>query len=219
MLRTPFRAVWHVLKNIWRDELIDTPKYCSADTPAAECMWTCVENFSEHPALHKITAENWKLTPEDEHYHEVVTKAICETPFWPGDHLEAASTVEASFWPIHPTLDRLIQYKDMVTPFKNMDWATLSRSSTCTSSNTDCKGHNAFDPTYFVSTVKDLSTGGFEKSHLTNAEMRNAVNPSKEYYRMPYLYNHFEWKHCADFDFKSVEDIDASSRMQYLGVS
>ena len=35
---------------------------------------------------------------------DIADEVICDKSFWPGDHLEAASPVEASFWPIHPTV-------------------------------------------------------------------------------------------------------------------
>ena len=44
-------------------------------------------------------------------------KSFCDSTYYPGDHLEAASPAEASFWPIHPTLDRLLQYKALAEPF------------------------------------------------------------------------------------------------------
>lgn len=35
---------------------------------------------------------------------DIANEVVCDKKFWPGDHLEAASPVEASFWPIHPTV-------------------------------------------------------------------------------------------------------------------
>jgi hypothetical protein len=32
-----------------------------------------------------------------------------------GDHLEASSAADVSFWPIHPTLERLLHYKMYTT--------------------------------------------------------------------------------------------------------
>lgn len=208
-----------MLKVLWRHELIETPKYCSADTPTKDCMWTCVDNFAEHEEVKRFSILQLRITPNETNFKEIVTKAYCETPFWPGDHLEAASPVEASFWPIHPTLDRLIQYKDMVAPFEDMNWASLNPVKTCDNVKiTLCKGHNAYDYTYFTVTVMDSSGSSFEVKYITNEEMRNAMHPSKDFYKLPYLYAHFEWPHCeeAGVNFAHVEDIDTSEGLKYL---
>merc|ERR1719502_9864 len=142
----------------------------------------------------------------DKEMKEVAEEMFCNHKYWPGDHLEAASPAEASFWPIHPTLDRLIQYRAQARPFTDMSWATVD--TTCNMASTDCKGHNAYDATYFQATVFDTDFNTYVKTHLTNVEMRNAINPTKEYYRMSYLYNNFEWTHCekVGVSFKKVEN-------------
>ena len=43
---------------------------------------------------------------------------------YPGDHLESASPTDPSFWPIHPTLERLLHLKYMIGGFINSTWAT-----------------------------------------------------------------------------------------------
>jgi hypothetical protein len=186
-----------MLKNLWRSRLLETPKFCSPDTPVKECMWHGVENFADHPKVQKYVLEIWGIGKETENYEEILRRAILQTPYWPGDHLEAASPAEVSFWPIHPTIDRLVQYRDQARPFTDTSWANIS--STCVETATDCKGHNAYDVTYYQSTVWDSDLKTYTKAHLTNIEMRNALNPTKEYYRMSYLYNHFEWTHCEEF--------------------
>ena len=130
----------------------------------------------------------------------------------PGDHLEAASPIEASFWPIPPTLDRLLQYKDLVDPFTDKDWdlsATLGDDyRVCGSPNpdVDCLGHHAGDLTYWASVSLDEATGGYVKSYLTNQEVQAAALPRSSKYALPYIYDHFRWDHCSDVgvDFKSV---------------
>merc|ERR1719421_1197882 len=51
-------------------------------------------------------------------------KIFCETPFTPGEQIEAASPADVSFWPVHPTMDRLLQYKRMAQDFTNNYWGT-----------------------------------------------------------------------------------------------
>ena len=39
-----------------------------------------------------------------------------------GDHLESASPLDPSFWPVHPTLERLWQFKKMAGLFDDETW-------------------------------------------------------------------------------------------------
>ena len=36
--------------------------------------------------------------------------------------MEAASPLDASFWPIHPAVDRLLQFRRVVNPFIDATW-------------------------------------------------------------------------------------------------
>ena len=97
----------------------------------------------------------------------------CSTAFSPGEQLEAGSPVDASFYPIHPTMERLLHYKRMVNDFDNIAWEnTVTEEGTvyCTQgdsgyfaqeyfdidifNDTDCMGHHAVDLTIFSSTWK-----------------------------------------------------------------
>lgn len=110
---------------------------------------------------------------------------------------EAGSPIEALFWPIHPTMDRLLQYKDLVQPFQDKTYDGFNESGyACLSSMDGCLGHNAEDLTYWQS-VHLAPDGTYSKSYRTNEEVRNAILPTGEY-QMPYIYNSFEWKHCDD---------------------
>jgi hypothetical protein len=121
--------------------------------------------------------------------------------------LEAASPIEASFWPIHPTLDRLLQYKDMVKPFTTKEWAAEG-DDVCVyyerpvadpdddGVETNCEGHHAYDLTFWRTVSYDSTTGAYVKSYLTNQELRNKILPSTEAYGMPYIYDNFLWEHC-----------------------
>ena len=202
------------LKNAWKAELIEMPKYCAADTPVSECKWVCAEDFAENPTAEKLAQIFFNIDKAHDHYEQVVTRIACETPFWPGDHLEAASPVEASFWPIHPTIDRMTQYKQVVRPFTDRSWAT-GPACNAPGKAGNCFGHNAYDVTFFESTVLNITTNSYEKRHLTNQQVRESTNPIShasmatmtedwQYavvqpgYAMPYVYNHFEWHHCEE---------------------
>ena len=133
-------------------------------------------------------------------------QVVCDTPYWPGDHLEAASPVEASFWPIHPTLDRLFQYKQLVRPFADKTWEADGETD-CLVSASGCDGHHAYDLTYFKAVLSNAD-GKFDSKHMTNIEMRDAMDP-RDSYSLPYMYNHFDWTHCDEIGivFKDVAHV------------
>ena len=132
--------------------------------------------------------------------------------------MEAASPIEASFWPIHPTLDRLLQYKDMVKPFTTKEWAAEG-DDVCVyyerpvadpdddGVETNCEGHHAYDLTYFKAVLSNAD-GKFDSKHMTNIEMRDAMDP-RDSYSLPYMYNHFDWTHCDEIGivFKDVAHV------------
>ena len=207
-----------LLKNLWRDWLIEMPESCSPDASVAECTWTCKEDISsDHWAMVFLDMLNMSKSdqgPMD--FKEIAHEVICDTTYWPGDHFEGASPIEASFWPIHPTLDRLFQYKDMTDPLKDLAWHNITGVMCQTSVNktsaevykSDCLGHNAEDLTYWKSVNKDAATGAYSASYLTNIEVRDKSMPVTGDYALPYIYDHFEWDHCAELgvNFREVPE-------------
>ena len=134
-----------VIKNMYRRSLRACPAYCSTDTPADACVCSC-------PALDADAATgnatfllakylDAKILPSgalQEKFTrlsaveadggggvEVLTRAIrtlCTTTVEVGDQLESASPNDISFWPIHPTLERLYLWKKLNTVFANESW-------------------------------------------------------------------------------------------------
>lgn len=164
----------------------------------------------EASSLATETPDNDDNTESTSHSHrwnesdidKILQKVYCDTKFWPGDHLEAASPVETSFWVIHPTLDRLMQYKVLAMPWVDSNWT--SGSSTCTAA-TDCLGHNPEDLTFWTSVMKSPDGGEFRKAYTTNEELRRLLDPRVNY-SLPYIYDDFKWPHCAKdgWPFKEV---------------
>merc|ERR1711998_743890 len=91
------------------------------------------------------------LNPEEFTESQQVTfvkTMICNTAYVSGDQLEAGSPSDPSFWTIHPTVDRLLQYKHIANEFENDDWGNVAGdTSYCTTSNSgsDCEGHKVDD--------------------------------------------------------------------------
>ena len=123
------------------------------------------------PANQQIEVENY----DNATIMEIADIILCDTTYWPGDQFEAASPVEASFWSIHPTLDRLLQYKELVFPFKSRVWDTSGQKYCTAVSSTDCLGHHAYDLAFWP-VVHELD-GVYVQSYLTNQEIRDAIRP------------------------------------------
>lgn len=127
-----------------------------------------------------------------------------------GDHLESASTSDPSFWPIHPTQERLLQLKYMTGGFYNFTWPTAAKGSyvcnhaNCfTSPDADkdyydscCYGHFEYDQ------LMDFTTGNRSKGFgPTNYDILTGSDPRSEEYSMTYIYSNFDFSHCdEDFD-------------------
>ena len=196
-----------VLKNMWRSEMIEMPKYCSE---GSECTVQCVKDSNKF--VHKFTAQlkGFGGVPDDimSNFTEaaimdMADRLLCGKQLYPGDHLEAASPVEASFWPIHPTLDRLYQYKTLVDPFHGTAWDVTvmddgddDAHKFCElDSDSDCLGHHPGDLTVGTSVVRQ-SSGAYTLETVSNAEALAAVTPGSGY-TMPYVYQNFKWAHCT----------------------
>lgn len=193
-------AVITYVKSAWRMKLVESP-VCSDDVHQKKCVLKCrgdVKTDTHFMAeakdfLLSRTNATWldRLSYNDQ--AEAVNTILCEIPYVSGDQLEAGSPVDPSFWPIHPTMDRLLQYKHMVNEFVDQGWANPDGATKFCSSDTTCRGHNAFDITPFKSMVMDTE-GNYREMELTNAELYKLAHPA--HYSLAYVYEHFEWKHC-----------------------
>lgn len=212
-----------MLKNMWRYGVINTPKYCSRDASPSQCMWKCSTNHSvfNDEYVSEFFSEYIGLN-EGPNSTTVINRVLCETPFWPGDQLEAASPVDISFWPIHPTIERLLQYRSLIRPFITVGWPT-KKNATCFTSTSKCKGHNPEDLTYFKTVYFDISNQTYVTSSLTNEEIRVASIPNNSY-ALSYVYDNFRWEHCngtirygKTISFKEVDENSKATTLSALG--
>merc|ERR1712185_873767 len=97
------------------------------------------------------------------------------------------------------------QYKELVMPFRDNSWP---ENATCiTSTENACRGHHAYDLTFWEATVLDAN-GTYVQRHYTNQEIREMIRPTD--YRMPYVYSQFQWPHCdaQGYVFSSPTDLN-----------
>jgi len=127
--------------------LLEPPSYCSEDAPLSECKMHCFgkENFSDsvleqyvgqimhmqdrgEDLISRKTLNMDRFTREEK--VELIRIIYCDSNFWAGDQLESSSPIESLFWVIHPTMDRLIQYKQITNPFKALAFKNPTGSKT-----------------------------------------------------------------------------------------
>ena len=210
-----------VPKNLWKYHLVESPAFCSSDTPQAECYLICDEAATNASFVARVMGDQkvnlgaWSDAYPEDAWRELVAY-ICATPFTPGEHIEAASPADVSFWPIHPTLERLLQYKRARAPFVNASWTNPVGAYTryCaydTDDEHNCVGHHPTDLLLWDVSLwmadadaagddafaSSVGGGSFETRRVTNGEFFELSNPANLNYSLPYVYDNFEWDHCA----------------------
>ena len=108
-----------------------------------------------------------------------------------GDALESASPLDISFWPTHPTVDRLYHWR-RINGFANETWVDDAARSVSFAATGYCAGHN-WDDVLPWRNLTDLAGAG---PH-TNADLWRLFDPTVDS-ALPYVYDHFEWPHCAE---------------------
>ena len=234
------------LKNLYRDGMFVMPSYCSSDTPFSECHGTCADlhmiqeginnNDTSFVELYWTKMFSWDSEVGiassfsswlDTDIKARIIRMICERGVGvDGDQLESASPMDPSFWPIHPTMERLWMYKKISRTLYNETWPATSYSIW-----DSCYGHRAHDIIPFRFSLKttgaadDLGRSDSEsdgdavaaRALLTAENSTGGVTAviagTDEYERsytnhelyelaspansyMPYIYADFEWEHC-----------------------
>ena len=135
---------------------------------------------------------------------------ICETAYVSGDQLEAGSPSDPSFWTIHPTVDRLLQFKHITNEFANEDWGNVGGTTNYCTTGESCTGHHVDDLVPFK--IRVLLEGNYTDTYLTNTDLYTYSHP--ENYALPYIYDNFDWDHCAKagFDFATQSNVTTGSR-------
>ena len=188
-------------KNMFRGGDITCPSYCALDVPEVECKCECpgihgMIHSGKYHTLLDITMENMNAYEYDRYGNdvsEVVYKLLCnyydDTFAVMGDSLESASPADVSFWPTHPTVDRLFQWRRL-NGMPSTYWPDGKAWSVEGSKTGYCQGHDRGDVLPFTE-LFDAHDGPY-----SNKELLNLMDPSMS--SSPYIYDNFEWPHCLD---------------------
>ncbi|KAH8052592.1 symporter [Aureococcus anophagefferens] len=209
------------LKNLYRLDRLAFPAFCSPDAPYSDCASTCdyptnlnqalahnntgaVEAFwGEMMAWDTAIAGSLQTISSrydwlSEALKVKVMTHLCDAGFGTdGDHLEAASPLDPSFWPVHPTIERLYQYKQLSTGFANESWPDENYAATA-----GCYGHARTDVVPFAFSLLEGRDGA--PAAYTNEELLALASPREP--NLPYVYADFDWAHCAraGYDFAAL---------------
>jgi len=187
------------------------------------CNFVCNEDKYEHMGsqLSLLIAAEYTGTLTQDQYN-VFRDFICTgdgAKIFAGDHLESASPADPSFWPVHPTLERLVQAKYLAGGFPDTTWPSDSVNEyVCDKAQcyneegvqgyyaSCCYGHYENDQLLdFITPDKNSGTGP------TNAAIWKGTDPRADDYSMTYLYSDFDWSHCdQDFSYL-IEQLSSTS--------
>lgn len=213
------------LKELYRGNYI-TPKE-SCDTKKTEkCGFECTEDsYDVMGSQVKKTINNAYVptstsTDDWDKWRDFICSGEGSTVFV-GDHLESASPADPSFWPIHPTLERMYHAKLMAGGMEEYNWPTdavneyVCDKSMCYEADEGAKDY--FDDCCYGHYEKDqlLDFVNADKSKgygLSNKQILADSDPTSDDYAVNYIYNDFTWSHCSNIDFEGLFNQLAQSR-------
>jgi hypothetical protein len=147
---------------------------------------------------------------DEETLQKVMRVVFCDTKMINGESIESASPADWIFWPIHPTLERFVQYKQLVDPITDYTWSGTDSEGwdLCLWGEvfgSDCRGHRADDKTHCAISMYDDDEGKFVIKHPTVHEVIMLTKPENTI-KLPYIYEHFSYHHCeaSGIKFKPV---------------
>ena len=188
-------------KNLFRAGDIHCPSYCSLDTPEVDCRCQCpgihgmIHSGKYHTLLDifMLSFDPYLYNRFGEDVSEVIYKLLCnfydDTFAVMGDSLESASPADVSFWPTHPTVDRLFQWRRL-NGMESMHWPDGKAWSVEGTKISYCQGHDTGDILPFT----ELFEG--HDGPYSNKELVDLMDPTGA--DSPYIYDNFEWPHCLD---------------------
>ena len=193
-------AIW-----MWRYKLYTVPT-CS---PGEPCRFLCSKNVTEISKVMELYIDNgdlddWKAK-SDSDKTTTFEMLFCETKTVLGDAIDAGGVNDPTFWPIHPTVERLYQFKDLVKPMTDKSWPANGSSVCAQTWKTNCKAHHAYDKVAFLALLRN-DEGNYMLSLPTNQEFLHKMTPTSGEYAMSYVYENFRWPHCEmdGFQFPKV---------------
>ncbi|CAM9814374.1 unnamed protein product [Ectocarpus fasciculatus] len=171
------------------------------------------------------------ISEYDDETKRMVVAEVCASTIHDGDHLHAGSSIDPTFWPMHPTMERLFMFARLTGNTYDMDWPDYDSASpdeTISRYGDDCIGHGGSDEFPFDLLAADHD--GFEiktgikgnpeiGNSLTNREVLAAIDARVN--QLPYVYDTFKWDHClgSGYDFDAAWDFSSTISAENKGKS
>jgi hypothetical protein len=215
------------IKELYRGNYIKPDKDCTADSSLSfdgvECGFQCVSSMSDSLLSflkEEISLKNYVPSDIGLEGWTKFADFICTGngyKLFVGDHLESASPHDPSFWPIHPTQDRLLQLKYMTGGFAAFTWPTdVSFGGDYVCNHANCYDYNNWDSNtkgfkneccyghFEDDQMLDFISGNRSKYYgQTNKEILDSIDPVTSY-SQTYVYADFSFDHCTGQDFDSL---------------
>jgi len=199
-----------VHKRMWRtgEHHISCPSTCSADAKPNECACSCpnlhLDSMTDEEVrelLHAAVSPDFQLeTTSGKWIGREFVKLMCG--YWPeyaaphiGDALNSGATADPSFWPVHPNIDRLFQWRKLqgVTGTEHWpDGADFHTGFYWGGGNGEtCWGHNPSDVMIWSNLFLD---DRLNSQPYTVRQLFHFMDPASG--NLPYVYDNFVWEHC-----------------------
>lgn len=195
----------------------------SDDLGSSDCGITCDDDEKDDfIAEIKDSLGDYLYNVSDTSGLEAIRHLICHGDGYKvfyGDHLESASAADPSFWPIHPTSERLLQARSFLG-WSSTKWnyeikvpsEYVCERPKCYHEDTDsfyfdsycCMGHYENDTMidFINSDNKNMISGG-----RTNRQYITETNPANDNYNMGYIYESFTFPGCSNSAKYNVDDL------------
>jgi hypothetical protein len=205
-------------KFLWRQGLVRTPSFCSADTSGDDCMATCPESLRSGRKAEELfrtyglygTTSN---TPLVEGYTaEDLLTELCHVGY-PGEMFTSSAPQDPLFWPLHGNAERYVQLIRILAKRGHItldetwdyvhsenlasdtgvvcDWSGVEGVEMPTCEKAICSGHKEDDLLPFENLASSLP------KYVSNAQLWAAIHPHSD--KTDYVYDALDyWKGCTD---------------------
>ncbi|CAM9421765.1 unnamed protein product [Ectocarpus sp. 6 AP-2014] len=221
-------------KNFWRDGFFDCEGTAAAgateDDVFSAGMCGCLgfdlsSNSDDWQTIYYNSTIDFDnvISEYDDETKRMVVAEVCASTIHDGDHLQAGSSLDPTFWPMHPTMERLFMFARLTGNTNDLDWPDADSSSSnemISRYGDDCVGHGGSD--VFPFDLLDSDHDGFEiktgmkgnpetGNSFTNREVLAAMDPRVD--QLSYVYDTFKWDHClgSGYDFDTAFDFSSTA--------
>jgi hypothetical protein len=203
-------------KNMVRTGILHCPDFCSPDKAMDDCQCSCgtdeelmkiLEDPDTFDFYYQQATAGGKLETElDESEKKKLISLMCNAGTAIGDQLESASPADVIFWPMHPTIERLLLWRLLKKGFADMTWNEEKsyRGTFYKDISENCYGHGPNDvmPWFIRLDDENQRWGGY----YTGAQFLVAANTAAQTYTFPFVYDYYVWPHCEEegYDFQNI---------------